>query len=108
MQQPAPSEGLTRNQIVAAIKDRGFTLEKLSVDHGLSSGACSVALSKPWPRVERIIARTIGVSPQKIWPPRYSGNGVPIKRGGKVKSRGRKRGDASRSGSKSRPSPATR
>lgn len=94
---------MTRAQIVAAIKDVGYTLERLSEINGLSKSAISTGISKPWPRVERIIARTIGLPPQKIWPPRYSRKGVPIKRGRKVKSSGRNGGAipaANRSGSK--------
>lgn len=99
------SPGWTRAQIVAAIKDAGFTLEGLSEIHELSKSAVSTAISKPWPAVEKLIAETIGVAPHKIWPPRYSRKGVPIKRGGKVKSSGPIRGETflnNRSGSNRR------
>jgi Ner family transcriptional regulator len=72
---------MSRPQIVAAIKDAGFTLESLSETNGLSKSAISTGISKPWPQVEAIIARTIGISAQEIWPPRYDRAGMPIKRG---------------------------
>jgi Ner family transcriptional regulator len=96
---------MRRASIIAAIKNAGFTLKRLSEIHGLSPAACSVCLSKPWPQVEKIIATVIGIPPHKIWPPRYSPKGMPIKRGARVKSSRRKEGATklnNRPGSKNR------
>jgi lambda repressor-like predicted transcriptional regulator len=73
---------------VAAIKNRGYTLEKLATDHGYSPASINVALLKPWPAVEKIVAETIGVAAHVIWPPRYDRFGVPIKRGRTKESSG--------------------
>lgn len=80
--------GMKRATIVAAIKNAGHTLEELSKINGFSRTAVSVALCKPWPKVEQIIAATIGVPAHVIWPPRYDRHGMPIKRGSKKESRG--------------------
>lgn len=60
---------------------RGYTLSSLSRAHGLHSSACGLTLKKPWPRVERIIADTLGVkSPSEIFPDRYDAiSGYPLK-----------------------------
>lgn len=86
------SEGMHRADIVAAIERAGYTQESLSTLNGFSKSAVSVALAKPWPAVEKIIADTIGVAAHLIWPPRYDRAGVPIKRGGTKVSRGSKHG----------------
>lgn len=83
---------MSRADIIAAIKNRGVTLRALAEKHGLSPAAISVALSRPWPRVEKIIGEAIGVEPQKIWPPRYPSKGLPIKRGDAAAARGTIRG----------------
>jgi Ner family transcriptional regulator len=88
-----PNEaGMSRNDIIAAIKNAGYTLKGLSELNGLSPAAVSVCLSRPWPKVERIIADAISVPPHRIWPPRYACEGKPIKRGRKAVSSGTKKG----------------
>lgn len=56
-----------------------WTLRRLSLARGLSAGAVGVALKKPWPRVERIIAEELGREPQEIWPSRYDRDGNPLR-----------------------------
>lgn len=80
-------EGWHKADIVRALKLKGFTQRKLSQKHKLSPSAVSVCLVKRWPRVEKIIARTIGVPAHVIWPPRYHRRAVPIKRGCNKESR---------------------
>lgn len=36
-----------------------------------------MALHRPWPKAERIIAEFIGVSAREIWPSRYHHDGAP-------------------------------
>ncbi len=67
--------GMHREDIKAAIRKRGTSLEQLSVSHGYSQWAVSIALIRPWPAVERIIAAYIGMRPQDIWPDRYTRTG---------------------------------
>lgn len=58
--------------IVYRLKMRGVSLRQLSKSHGFSPTALSVALQRPWPKAEGIIAAAIGVSPESIWPNRYA------------------------------------
>lgn len=61
-----------RADIVAAVHKAGWTLRKLAVHHGYKQATTlSVALDRPWPKGERIIARAIGTDPSTIWPSRY-------------------------------------
>lgn len=98
MKQRKSPPGWKRADIVAAIKNAGFTLEKLGTDHGYSASAINVALLKQWPAVEKIIAETIGVAAHLIWPPRYDRPGVPIKRGRTKESSGSIHGTVRKSG----------
>ena len=61
-----------RADIVAALHKRGWSLRRLSEARGYQPGTLSLALRKPWPKAERIIADAIGVRPEEIWPSRYT------------------------------------
>jgi len=67
------AKGWHREEIKAAIRMRGITLEQLSQDNGLDPRACSLALSRPHWAAEMVIAEYLGVSPRQIWPQRYDG-----------------------------------
>lgn len=95
---PEDPVGWTKASIVAAIKNKGHTLTGLAKIHGYSSASISVCLCKPWPNVEKIIARVIGVPAHLIWPPRYDHKGMPIKRGKTKESRGMIHGEAGGTG----------
>jgi Ner family transcriptional regulator len=56
------------------LKKRGFSLVKLSTDHGYHPTAAGKALKRPWPAMEKIIAEAIGVDCETIWPSRYKGD----------------------------------
>ncbi len=68
--------------IVAALRKLGWSLTQLSLQHGYASKALSLATQKPYPKAEKIIADTLGVRPDQIWPSRYDG-GVPNRRRGR-------------------------
>ncbi|WP_369308753.1 helix-turn-helix domain-containing protein [Providencia rettgeri] len=57
--------------IIAAIKKKGSSLSELSRQAGLNSSTLNNALSRRWPKGERIIAEFLGVAPTEIWPSRY-------------------------------------
>ncbi|MFP1767834.1 helix-turn-helix domain-containing protein [Lonsdalea quercina] len=57
--------------IIAALKKRGTTLAAVSRNAGLASSTLANALTKHWPKGERLIAEALGVSPAEIWPSRY-------------------------------------
>lgn len=73
--------------IKAALDKAGWSLRQLSLYHGLHEGCMRVALARPYPKAERIIANVIGEKPESIWPSRYDSSGKPNRRGGKKPKR---------------------
>lgn len=57
--------------VKAALEKRGWTLAGLSRANGYHKSAAQVALWKPWPNMERLIAHALGLTPEEIWPSRY-------------------------------------
>lgn len=57
--------------IIAALRKRGTTLSAVSRNAGLSSSTLSNALSRSWPKGEKVIAQALDVHPSVIWPSRY-------------------------------------
>ncbi|MGC6388719.1 helix-turn-helix domain-containing protein [Ewingella sp. S1.OA.A_B6] len=57
--------------IIASLRKRGTTLAAVSRAAGLSSSTLANALSRPWPKGEKIIAEALDVNPAVIWPSRY-------------------------------------
>lgn len=60
-----------RFRIKHELDKKGYSISSLSIALGFKSNSVSVALTKPWAKVERIIADIIGVEPSEIWPSRY-------------------------------------
>ena len=74
--------------IVYQLRVKGMSLRRLGGLHNYAPGSLQIALYKPWPAAEKIIADFLGVPPQEIWPSRYDGNGKSNrKRGGYHPSR---------------------
>ncbi len=62
-----------KSDIKAALEKRGLTLKGLSISNGYRSvDAAAQALQRPYPKMERIIGRALGIKPETIWPSRYS------------------------------------
>ncbi|ECH9260470.1 transcriptional regulator [Salmonella enterica subsp. enterica] len=57
--------------IIAALKKRGTSLSAISRNSGLASSTLANALTRRWPKGERLIAEALGVTPEQIWPSRY-------------------------------------
>lgn len=57
--------------IIAALKRKGTSLSALSRASGLASSTLANALTRRWPKGERLIAQALNVSPEEIWPSRY-------------------------------------
>lgn len=64
-------------QIKAEIRMRGTTLRALSYAQGLSRSAATIALARPWPKMEAAIGAFLGLHPASIWPSRYDETGDP-------------------------------
>jgi len=86
-----PSSDWHPADVLAALKKRGKTLAGLSVAHGYHPTAAGKALKRPWPAMEMIIARELGLAPEAIWPSRFDELGNPRGHpGGRAKPRTRK------------------
>lgn len=57
--------------IIAGLRKKGTTLAAVSRETGLASSTLANALTKRWPKGEKLIAEALGVSPAEIWPSRY-------------------------------------
>ncbi|MBH0548301.1 helix-turn-helix domain-containing protein [Salmonella enterica] len=57
--------------IIAGLKKRGTSLSALSRQAGLESSTLANALTRRWPKGERLIAEALDVAPENIWPSRY-------------------------------------
>jgi Ner family transcriptional regulator len=56
---------------------KGHTLASLAKRHGLHRNAVAKALRVPFPKMERLIAKKLGMQPEQIWPERYNADGTP-------------------------------
>ncbi|EAA7428701.1 transcriptional regulator [Salmonella enterica] len=57
--------------IIAALKKRGMSLAAVSRNAGLASSTLANALTRHWPKGERLIAEALDVAHEDIWPSRY-------------------------------------
>jgi len=76
-QKPALPQDWHPADIVAALWKRRTSLIRLSRKNGYAGGSLRMALRRPWPKAEKIIADYIGTTPQAIWPSRYLEDGSP-------------------------------
>ncbi|CDG47362.1 Putative sugar fermentation stimulation protein B [Serratia symbiotica SCt-VLC] len=66
-----PEQDWHRIDIVAALHKEGLTMRALSVEAGLKPDTLKNALSRAYPKGERIIAKALGTELTHIWPSRY-------------------------------------
>lgn len=57
--------------VIAGLRKKGTTLAAVSREAGLASTTLANALTKHWPKGEKLIAEALGVLPAEIWPSRY-------------------------------------
>ncbi|EBC2858033.1 transcriptional regulator [Salmonella enterica] len=57
--------------IIAGLRKRGTSLSAVPRKAGLASSTLANALTRRWPKDERLIAEALGVAPEQIWPSRY-------------------------------------
>ncbi len=77
-------QGLTarRRWIRGQLLIRNLPLAAVAARLGVSRQAVHTALFKPYPRMEREIARLLGIEPQALWPERYGPDGKPNRKTG--------------------------
>lgn len=68
----SPREDWHRADIVAALKKQGWSVAALAREAGLAQSTLYTALSRPYPRGEKIIASALGKKPEDIWMKRYA------------------------------------
>lgn len=73
------SKGWHKEQIKAAVRMRGLTMEQLSVGFNLPKNAGATALNKPYRRAELVIAQFLGVPLNELWPDRWTADGRRIR-----------------------------
>lgn len=66
-----------REDIKAELNKRGISMAKLGRENGLAPTTVKNALDKHYPKGEKLIAETLGTTPQIIWPSRYHGYAKP-------------------------------
>lgn len=57
--------------IIAGLRKQGTTLAAVSRAAGLASSTLANALTRHWPKGERLIAEALNKRPEEIWPSRY-------------------------------------
>ena len=57
--------------IIAGLRKQGTSLAAVSRGAGLASSTLANALTRHWPKGERIIAGILNKRPEEIWPSRY-------------------------------------
>jgi Ner family transcriptional regulator len=66
-----------KQDIIAAVRKKGSTLQRLSYDHGFARNTLNMACDARFPRAHQVIADFLGVPRQVIWPQFYHPNGEP-------------------------------
>ncbi|NPE59175.1 helix-turn-helix domain-containing protein [Dickeya dadantii] len=61
--------------IIASLRKQGTTLSAISREAGLASSTLANALTRHWPKGERLIAEALNKRPEEIWPSRYQNTG---------------------------------
>ena len=77
MTKPQPTD-MDREDIKAAIRKTGVTMNDLARRNRYSLSAVRMVLQRPSPKVEALVAKCIGKRPQDIWPSRYDNDGNPL------------------------------
>jgi len=85
IEQTLPSDSAHRRLWVNyQLKLRGKTFSSVARAHGLSSGSVvAQVFDRPYPRMERIVAEEIGLTPNQLFPERYRPDGTYFRRGEK-------------------------
>jgi Ner family transcriptional regulator len=61
------------------LRTKGTSLADIARKQNVTIPAVLNAKRLPYPRMERAIAKALGLKPFQIWPERWSASGVPIR-----------------------------
>jgi Ner family transcriptional regulator len=71
--QPIPSDPEARDAWIAyQLRLAGSSFARIADELGIARQTVRVAIERPYPKIERIIAKKIGLSPEELWPERYA------------------------------------
>lgn len=73
----AKNEGWHPQDIIAAVRKKGSSLQALGREHGFSRITFNKATRERFPRAHQVIAEFLGVPRQTIWPQFYHADGTP-------------------------------
>lgn len=59
------------------LRAKGTSLATLARDLRVTAQAVKNVKRSPYPRMERAIAKALGIAPQKLWPERWNSDGTP-------------------------------
>mgnify|MGYP001973303015 CR=1 FL=1 len=61
------------------LRSQGLSLRKLSDELGVTGNAVQLVKYTAYPRMERAIAKKLGLAPHVIWPERWNHDGTPCR-----------------------------
>ena len=64
---------------------QGLSLAKIAMNAGVTRQTMYQAFSRTYPRMEKVIADVLDMTPKALWPERYDADGSPIYRLGRPK-----------------------
>lgn len=64
------AKNMHREDIIAELKKRGWSLSGLAREYGLGDSTVRAALDRPYPKCEKIIANALEKTVAEIWPER--------------------------------------
>lgn len=64
---------------------QGRSMAEIAADAGVDRRSLYTAFCRPYPRMEKVIADTVGLSPQVLFPDRYDADGLPNRPRGRPK-----------------------
>ncbi len=79
---------MSPTDILCLVWKKGWSLNQLAKDAGVSRAIESLALRRPNLRGERVLIEFLGVPGHKLWPDRYAQNGARLVRRGRAPRRG--------------------
>ena len=68
-----------RWDVKSALGKKGYSLVRVAKENGYVPDGLSMVFTRPWPKVERIIANILETPPENIWPSRYDSKGRPVR-----------------------------
>ena len=77
MSEQTAKPGWHKQDIIAAVRKRGTTLMRLSVENGLNRNTLNLACEARFSRAHTIIAEFLGVPRHEIWPQFYDDTDTP-------------------------------